>query len=75
MRFVLAIFCVLTCGTSALAQYGVSNTRDGFGNLIRDGSTNPRRGINQGPVNNGPINNAPTQPPTTNSRMNRGTSR
>jgi hypothetical protein len=75
MRFTLAVFCLLTCGTSAPAQYGVSNTRDAFGNLIRDAGTNPGRGIYKGPVNNGPFNNAPAQPPTTNSRMNRGTSR
>ena len=75
MRFALAIFCMLTCATSALAQYGVSNARDGNGNLIRNTGTNPVRGISQGPINNGPINSAPAQPPTTNSRMNRGTSR
>jgi hypothetical protein len=75
MRFTLAIFCMFACGTSAFAQSGVSNTRDAYGNLIRDAGMNPGRGTNQGPVNNGPINNAPAQPPTTNSRMNRGTSR
>jgi hypothetical protein len=75
MRFMVAIFCLLGCGTSALAQYGVSNSRDAFGNVIRDAGTNRGRGVNQGSVNNGPINNAPTQPPPTNPRMNRGTSR
>jgi hypothetical protein len=80
MRFALAIFCMLACATSALAQYGISNTRDGNGNLIRNTGINPARGINQGPINNGPINNgpinsAPAQPPTTNSRMNSGTIR
>ena len=75
MRFALAIFGMLACATSALAQYGISNVRDGNGNLIRNAGTNPVRGINQGPINNGPINNAPAQPPTSNSRTNRGTSR
>lgn len=75
MRFTLAIVCLLACGTSALAQYGVTNKRDAFGNLMRDAGANTGRAINQGPVNNGPVNNAPTQPPTTNLRMNRGTSR
>lgn len=72
MRFTLAMICLLICGTSALAQYGVMNKRDAFGNLIRDAGTNTGRAINQGPVNNGPINSKPTQPPTTNSQMNRG---
>lgn len=72
MRFALAIFGMLACATSALAQYGISNVRDGNGNLIRNAGTNPVRGINQGPINNGPINSAPAQPPTTNSRMNGG---
>jgi hypothetical protein len=36
MRFTLAIFCMFACGTSAFAQSGVSNTRDAYGNLIRD---------------------------------------
>jgi hypothetical protein len=75
MRLVLAIFCVLACATSALAQYSISNARDGNGNLIRNTGTNPVRGISQGPINNGPINSAPAQPPTTNSRMNSGTIR
>ena len=75
MRYALAIFCLLACGTSALAQYGVSNTRDAYGNIVRDTGAYRARGINQGPANNGPINNAPAQPPTTNSRMNRGTNR
>jgi hypothetical protein len=75
MRFALAIFCMLACATSALAQYGISNTRDGNGNLIRNTGINPARGINQGPINNGPINSAPARPPTTNSRMNSGTIR
>ena len=72
MRFGLAIFFVFACATSAVAQNGVSNARDGNGNLIRNAGTNPVRGINQGPINNGPINSAPAQPPTTNSRMNSG---
>lgn len=70
MRYALAIFCMLACATSALAQSGISNARDGNGNLIRN--TGTVRGINQGPINNGPISSAPAQPPTTNSRMNSG---
>ena len=72
MRFALAIFGMLACATSALAQYGISNARDGNGNLIRNTGTNPVRAINQGPINNGPIKSAPAQPPPANSRMNGG---
>jgi len=75
MKFILALVCLVACLAPAKAQYGVSNARDGYGNLIRDTGTNPGRNVNQGPVNNGPINSAPAQPTTTNSRMNRGTSR
>ena len=75
MRLTLAILCLFACGTSALAQSGVSNQRDMYGNIVRDAGTYPARGVNQGPINNGPINNAPAQPPTSNSRTNRGTIR
>jgi len=75
MRFTLAIFCMFACGTSALAQYGVSNVRDGNGNLVRSNGTNSGRVINQGPINNGPISTAPAQPPTANSRVNRDTAK
>jgi hypothetical protein len=65
MRFTLAIFCMFACGTSAMAQYGVSNARDGNGNLIRNTSMHPARGFSKGPANylgppsnlNGPITN------------------
>jgi hypothetical protein len=65
---------MLACGGPALAQYGVSNARDGNGNLVRNNNngTNSGRVINQGPINNGPISTAPAQPPTTNSRINTG---
>jgi hypothetical protein len=75
MRFTLAMFCLFACGTSALAQSGVSNQRDMYGNINRDTGTYPARGVNRGPINNGPINNVPDQPSTSNSRTNRSTSR
>jgi hypothetical protein len=75
MRLTLAMFCLLACGTSALAQSGVSNQRDMYGNNNRDTGTYPARGVNRGPINNGPINDAPAQPSTSNSRTNRSTSR
>jgi hypothetical protein len=74
-RFTLAIFCTLACGSSALAQYGVSNVRDGNGNLVRDNGSTAGRVVNQGPINNGPISSAPTQPTTANTRMNKGTAK
>ena len=77
MRFTLAIFCMFACGTSAMAQYGVSNARDGNGNLIRNTGMNPVRGSNQAPANNlnGPISNAPGPTPPVNSRSNQGTTK
>jgi len=76
MRFTLAIFCMLACGTSAMAQYGVSTARDGNGNLVRNSGMNPVRGFSQGPANylgpptglNGPITNAPSPTPPVNAR-------
>jgi hypothetical protein len=64
MRFCLAMFCILACGTAASAQSGVSNQRDAYGNLVRDNGAMSPRGVNQGPVNNGTIRNAPAQPTT-----------
>jgi hypothetical protein len=73
MKYMLAFFlCMIACTTAALAQYGVSNQRDMYGNIVRDPGAAPARGVNQGPTNNGPINSAPAQPPTGNSRINRG---
>lgn len=76
MRFTLAIVvCMFGCCTSALAQNGITNTRDGNGNLVRSTGMNPVRGTNQAPGNkfNGAITN--TLGPTTpiNSRLNKGT--
>ena len=55
MRFALAMFCLFACGASALAQAGVSNQRDMYGNIVRDTGRYPARGVNRGPINNGPI--------------------
>jgi hypothetical protein len=76
MRFTLAIFCILACGTSALAQaqYGVTNTRDGNGNLMRNTGMNPVRSSNR-PVGNGPLINVPRPPPPVNSHVNSATIR
>ena len=63
-RLSLVMFCLLAGGNAAWAQSGVSNQRDGSGNLVRDNGTMSPRGVNQGPANNGPIRNAPMQPAT-----------
>jgi hypothetical protein len=62
----ISVICLLASASSALAQTGVSNQRDTYGNLVRDGSTYSSRGVNQGPVNNGPIRSTPAQPSTSN---------
>jgi hypothetical protein len=72
MRVMLVVFCLFAGATSALAQSGVSNRRDIYGNLVRSTGTYSPTGINQGPVNNGPITSAPAQPPTSNSRVGNG---
>jgi hypothetical protein len=74
MRFTLAIFCMFACGTSALAQYGVSNVRDSNGNLIRNTGMNPVRS-SPAPVNTivAPNMNAPAPTPQVNSRSSKDT--
>jgi hypothetical protein len=52
MKSTLALVCLLACLTPAKAQYGVSNARDGNGNLVRDNGMNPGRSFSQPPVNN-----------------------
>jgi hypothetical protein len=69
------MFCLLACGSSAVAQSGVSNQRDAHGNLIRNSGGYSVKGINQGPANNGPIKNSSAQPPTTNAGTAKGTGR
>jgi hypothetical protein len=51
MKVILAVFWLLACITAAAAQYGVSNARDGNGNLIRDNGMKPTRNFDQVPVN------------------------
>jgi hypothetical protein len=75
VRFGLAMFCLLACGSSAVAQSGVSNQRDAYGNLLRNTGRYSVKVINQGPVNNGPIKNSSAQPPTTNVDAAKGAGR
>jgi hypothetical protein len=51
MKFMAVVF-FLGSVTGAAAQYGVSNARDGNGNLIRDRGVNSPRTFDQPPVNN-----------------------
>jgi hypothetical protein len=75
MRITLVVFCLFAGAASAFAQSGVSTQRDMYGNLVRPNGPYSARGVNQGPVNNGTVNTAPAQPPTSNARIDRGTSR
>ncbi len=52
IRAGIAMLCLLGCVSPASAQYGVSNARDGSGNLIRDTGVNSIRNLPQPPVNN-----------------------
>jgi hypothetical protein len=70
VRFGLAMLCLLACGPSAVAQSGVSNQRDAYGNLIRNTGGYSVRGVNQGP-----IRNSSAQPPTANVGTAKGTGR
>lgn len=54
MRTVLSILCLLASTIAASAQYGVSNARDGNGNLVRSSGMNAPRTYDQQPVNNTP---------------------
>ncbi len=64
LRFAI-FFLALIPGNSALAQYGVSNQRDGYGNLVRDQGTLSQTGVNQSiPNGGGAIRNPPVQRPT-----------
>jgi hypothetical protein len=73
MKFTLAMVCMFGCGTSALAQSGITNIRDGNGNIVRDTGVNQARGSNQGPINPiGQIRSGPVQTPPTNSNLTRG---
>lgn len=56
----VAILCLLGCVGRASAQYGVSNARDGSGNLIRDTGANSIRNLPQPPVNNRPGRTPPS---------------
>ena len=79
MRFTLAMIALMACGSSvsspALAQSGISNQRDRYGNIVRDGGTTSPGGVNQGPTNNGSIRNTPAQPSVSNAGAVRGPGR
>ena len=65
MRLRLAVLSlIMILSNPALAQYGISNQRDRYGNLIRDGGTVSQQGVNQTAPNNGAIRNMPIPRPT-----------
>jgi hypothetical protein len=63
MKVTLVFLSLVILGDAALAQSGVSNQRDMYGNLPRSGGA-ASTGINQSVPNNGAIRNAPIQTPT-----------
>ena len=63
MKVTLVFLSLIAITHPALAQSGVSNQRDMYGNLVRNGGT-VSRGVNQSIPNNGAIRNAPVQAPT-----------
>lgn len=60
----IAMACLLGCIGPASAQYGVSNARDGSGNLIRDTGANSIRNLPQPPVNNRPARGPQSSTPS-----------
>jgi hypothetical protein len=63
MKFMIAAACLIAISQSAVAQQGVSNKRNMYGNLVRDGESPSWGGVNQAtPTAGGAIRNAPIQP-------------
>jgi len=60
MKFFSAILSLMFFISPGLAQTGVSNQRDMYGNLVRDSGA-ASTGINQSTPSNGAIRNAPIQ--------------
>ena len=65
MKTTITIVFLLAGASSALGQT-VSNQRDMYGNLVRDGGSYSSRGVNQGPQNIGPVRSMPPQPSSAN---------
>lgn len=63
MKSTLAVLSLIIFCNPALAQSGISNQRDMYGNLVRNSGTAPG-GVNQGAPSNGAIRNAPIPQPT-----------
>jgi hypothetical protein len=63
MKLSVAVLLLMILGNSALAQSGVSNQRDMYGNLVRNNGTTSGA-VNQSIPNNGAIRNAPLPAPT-----------
>ena len=71
MKFILVMFFLLGSVAGAAAQYGVSNARDGSGNLIRDRGVSSTRTFDQSPVNN-VINSVNRSAPTADQGRRKG---
>jgi hypothetical protein len=73
MRLTLLTLCMAGFATCAWAQTGITNTRDGNGNLIRNSGTNQARPYD--PPKVGAIRSTVGPTPATNSRNDRGATR
>jgi hypothetical protein len=51
MRLVLCLVGMVTLTVPAYPQYGTANTRDQYGNIVRNTGANPTRNYEQAPVN------------------------
>lgn len=75
MKIRLTILCLIAFAGPALAQSGINNQRNAYGNIVRDSGPYSGSGVNQGPVNNGPIRQTPAQPTQSNMTPPRGVKR
>jgi hypothetical protein len=74
MKFMIAVFCLLGFSQPVLAQQGISNKRDMYGNLPRDGGNHSQGSVNQAtPTPSGVIRNAPIQPAINSAKPTRRT--
>jgi len=64
MKVTLALLC-MACAAPAWAQNGITNTRDGSGNLVRNTGLNPVRGGSPATGNNPNTTIKSTLGPTT----------
>jgi hypothetical protein len=75
MKLWLVVVCLVACETSSQAQNGISNVRDGNGNIVRNTGMNPVRGQGSFSNPNGPPTMNVPAPTATNSRLNMKTNK